>query len=354
MSQIKALQLYCRAGFEAECAAEIQEVAAALGVAGYAQTHTGSAIVKFHVIDMPPDLALLHAVRFRNLVFARQLLVLLGVLDDLPPDDRVTPIIRHLGGTRVSQLLLETPDTNTGKQLQGLCKKFTRPMTAALQQAGLYLENDASLPRLHLVFLESTRVALGLSAADNASPWLMGIPRLKFPREAPSRSTLKLDEAILHFLTPQQQQTRLAPAMTAVDLGAAPGGWSYQLVRRHIRVIAVDNGAMANSLLDSGLVQHLRSDAFSYRPPKPVDWLVCDMVEQPARVAALVAAWVARGDCRDCIFNLKLPMKKRYQEVKRCEDVIRQRLDAAGIAYSLSFKQLYHDREEVTGYLHTA
>lgn len=138
--------------------------------------------------------------------------------------------------------------------------------------------------------------------------------------------------------------------MCAVDLGAAPGGWSWLLVARSIRVIAVDNGPMDPVLMESGLVEHRREDGFRFRPQKPVDWLVCDMVEQPARIAALVAEWLANDRCRRAIFNLKLPMKRRYQEVQRCAEIIRERLEGVR-EYRLAFKQLCHDREEVTGFL---
>jgi 23S rRNA (cytidine2498-2'-O)-methyltransferase len=79
--------------------------------------------------------------------------------------------------------------------------------------------------------------------------------------------------------------------------------------------------------------------------------MVCDMVEQPIRIATLTSQWIARGWCRSSIFNLKLPMKKRYDEVKRCMDLIRRELDRASLRYSLYAKHLYHDREEVTGYV---
>lgn len=52
----------------------------------------------------------------------------------------------------------------------------------------------------------------------------MGIPRLKFPTDAPSRSTLKLEEAFFVFLTEKEREARLSHGMTAVDLGACPGG----------------------------------------------------------------------------------------------------------------------------------
>jgi len=108
---------------------------------------------------------------------------------------------------------------------------------------------------------------------------------------------------------------------------------------------------MADSVMATGMVDHLRADGFTWRPASPVDWLVCDMVEQPARVAALMADWVATGRCRQAIFNLKLPMKKRLDEVRRCRDLIDQRMRRDGLRYELRLRQLYHDREEITAYL---
>jgi 23S rRNA (cytidine2498-2'-O)-methyltransferase len=92
----------------------------------------------------------------------------------------------------------------------------------------------------------------------------------------------------------------------------------------------------------------MRHDAFRYRPRRPVDWLVCDVVEQPLRIAELVARWIAEGIARRAIFNLKLPMKKRYDEVRRCMHRIGE---IVAVPHTLAVRQLYHDREEVTGYL---
>lgn len=127
--------------------------------------------------------------------------------------------------------------------------------------------------------------------------------------------------------------------MSAVDLGAAPGGWTWQLVKRGLAVTAVDNGSMASVLPESGLVEHCRVDGFRYRPPKPVDWLVCDIVEQPSRIATQVGRWLAEGDCRYAIFNLKLPMQKRYEEVQRCGDIIVAAVSGTALTGRPRFKQ---------------
>ncbi|WP_210217143.1 23S rRNA (cytidine(2498)-2'-O)-methyltransferase RlmM, partial [Klebsiella pneumoniae] len=145
-------------------------------------------------------------------------------------------------------------------------------------------------------------------------PWALGIPRLKLLPDAPSRSALKLDEALLTLLAPEEREALVRPGMRAADLGAAPGGWTWVLTRQHVHVLSIDNGPLRQHVLDTGLVEHLRADGFHWHPEQPLDWMVCDMVEQPRRVAERMATWFREGWCRHAIFNLKLPMKKRWDE----------------------------------------
>ena len=182
-----------------------------------------------------------------------------------------------------------------------------------------------------MLFVDGAHVYVGASAAPWGSRWPMGIPRLRMPREAPSRSTLKLAEALVTFLGEREPEL-LRAGMRAVDLGAAPGGWTWQLAHRGLRVTAVDNGPLKGEIAQDPLVTHLRVDGLTFRPRRPVDWMVCDIVEQPARIAALVGRWIGDGHARRTIFNLKLPMKKRYDEVRRCEAIIGEAIAKAGAA----------------------
>ena len=102
-----------------------------------------------------------------------------------------------------------------------------------------------------------------------------------------------------------------------------------------MQVIAIDNGPMAESLMDSGLVEHLQADGFTFKPRRPVDWMVCDIVEKPARSAALLETWLGEGLCREAVVNLKLPMKQRYAEVKRLLERIADGFTARGIVCRL-------------------
>lgn len=342
--------LYCRPGFEKEAAAEIQTRLGERNIAGYAKAKADSGFVVFNGYGDIPTRGE-DKLYWRELIFARQLVFLFSDMLTLDSEDRITPLLEALRetGETFREVRLETPDTNDAKSLSGFLKKFTAPLTNVMRKQGL-LERRSDRT-LHLFFLSSTAVYLGWSKTDNSSAHELGIPRLRFPSEAPSRSTLKLEEAILHFLPESIQEEWLREGRTGVDLGACPGGWTYQLVKRGLQVVAIDNGAMDDKLMATGQVEHLRVDGFKFRPERPVNWLVCDMVEKPARIAELMAQWIADGDAQHAIFNLKLPMKKRFEEVELCYEIIDRTL--GNKPYYLESKQLYHDREEITVYLTT-
>ncbi|MGF6591170.1 23S rRNA (cytidine(2498)-2'-O)-methyltransferase RlmM [Pseudomonas sp. 2835] len=346
---MNTLFMHCRPGFESEVCAEIAEHAARLNVAGYAKAKPQSACAEFICNDAEGAEQLMRELRFAQLIFPRQWAR--GTFIELPETDRISVLLEALADyPQCGSLWLEVMDTNDGKELSTFCRKFEVPLRKALSKAGRLVE-DAHKPRLLLTFVSGRRVFVGLAAADNSAMWPMGIPRLKFPREAPSRSTLKLEEAWHHFIPRDQWDARLSDDMTGVDLGAAPGGWTYQLVKRGMLVTAIDNGPMAESLMDTGLVQHLMADGFTYKPKQTVDWMVCDIVEKPARSAALLETWLGEGLCREAVVNLKLPMKQRYAEVRRLLERIEEGFKARKVKVSIGCKQLYHDREEVTCHL---
>ena len=344
------LLLYCRAGFEKECAQEITAAATRAGVEGFVKARPASGFALFQPHQEEKGVELAGEVEFRRLVFPRQM-VRAGELLSLPEGDRVTPIVvaaRALG-KRFAALWIEMPDTNDGKSLSTLTKPLTPHLEKALKKAGIAIDDETAKERLHVFFVGGLACHVGVSTVGNSSTWPMGIARLRMPSGSPSRSTVKLAEAIIEFLDEKERARRLAPGMSAIDLGASPGGWTWQLVQRGLMVIAVDNGPMDAALLETGQVKHRRDDGFHFRPAEPVDWMVCDMIESPSKIARLAAKWIAEGWCQETIFNLKLPMKKRWEEVERCRGIVDEALGGGG--YYLRMKHLYHDREEVTAYL---
>ncbi|MBJ6985411.1 23S rRNA (cytidine(2498)-2'-O)-methyltransferase RlmM [Luteimonas sp. MC1750] len=343
------LLCYCRGGFEPELAAELGERAAAAGHHGYAATERGSGFVRFLAPGADAH-ALSRALPWRSLVFARQKLRLLAELDGIDTSDRVTPIVAalqaHAGSAAFGALVVEHPDSDAARPLAGLARALGNAIRPVLRKAGLLAaKDDPRRPALHVCLLDGDHLLLAVADSGDASSWPMGVPRLRLHRDAPSRSALKLEEAFLVLLDEGERARLLRPGMTAADLGAAPGGWTWVLQRSGLHVTSVDNGPLRQHVLDAGGVDHLREDGFRWQPPRALDWMVCDMVEQPRRVASRMATWFREGWCRQAVFNLKLPMKKRWLETALCLDLFARE---AGRPLELRARQLYHDREEIT------
>ncbi len=356
MNAPDALLAYCRAGFESEAAEECQDVGRALGwqlSPLLADKQSSFVVLK---AARPFDAEQLRRWDSRALTFARQVVWVHSSAVPLGERDRVTPIATALAGLRIfagafADLWVEYPDTNDGKSLTSLSRAIEPKILEALAtKHGMQVPSRNAVWRAHAFLTSKSEAWIGITAPDLSVSWRQGIPRLRMPAEAPSRSTQKLAEAFLHFLSGHDEEF-IKAGMRAIDLGAAPGGWTWQLIHRGLHVTAIDNGDLKEELRDNALVRHLKQDGFHFRPKRPVEWLVCDMVEQPVRIATLVADWVATDTAQHAIFNLKLPMKKRLAELERCRALIAERMDESGAHYDLQFRHLFHDREEVTGFL---
>lgn len=353
---------WCREGFEGDCGQELADaVTQLLGLRRrpVPLAASGGAFVTLPLASVSELQTLARRLKFGELVFSRQIAFGFGPLELGEVRDRATPvasaaaeILGPVAGTEFSRLAITYPDNNDGKELTRFAKLVHPAIAKALGKAGINTRSGNApargangLPQLNIFFHDHAKSAC-LTWIDPAksSPWTDGVARLKFPPAAPSRSTLKLEEAFHVFMTRDQRDQMLRPGLTVVDLGASPGGWTWQFVQRQMFVTAVDNGKMDAALLAGGMVDHRAEDAFKYRPKTPVDWMVCDVVEQPSRVAKLAAAWVSGGLCRNLVINLKLPMKQRHEEVLRCLETIRNASDK----WHIAAKQLYHDRREVT------
>lgn len=345
---LEQIILLCRPGFEKECAGEIIEQANHHQFPAYIQTKDQSAVVSLVSSSDEQCDELISKIDFHKLIFTRQWFACNKEVLVLPETNRLPELLAAINKLEVNfyDVEMDYADTNEGKSLSKFCKQFKPHLNSALKKQKLLASH--SRWRLHLFFTDSLHVNIGIAPVENSATNAMGIPRLKMPSSSPSRSTLKLEEAIHWFLTNNQQANSIKNGMTVVDLGAAPGGWTWQFVQRSCLVTAIDNGPMQKELMQTGMVEHLQTDAFTYTPKKKVDWLVCDMAERPLHVSRLIARWFSQKQCNNAIFNLKLPMKKRLASVQECLSLLHQQLSEAGLHYTISAKQLYHDREEIT------
>lgn len=183
---------------------------------------------------------------------------------------------------------------------------------------------------LFVYFYEFDKIMIGTDFLYN------GQRRMADDSQAPSRSYLKVEEAygVLGYEPGEYE--------TVADLGAAPGGWSYSAAKRKAEVTAIDNGPLKGGAKENIYIKHLKADAFKYMPDKRVEWLYCDMVEEPHRVIELIEKWFENRKCTYYIINLKFG---HVNPIKLIEEIKKNSIISA-TEYKLI--HLYHDRDEFT------
>ena len=184
---------------------------------------------------------------------------------------------------------------------------------------------------------------VGLSAVeDNLSDWAGGMRRFAREQGQVSRSEFKLLEALDVF------GIELQPRGVALDLGAAPGGWTRVLRQHSLYVTAVDPGDLHPSIRSDSGVRRLKLTAEEYlsRGPDRFDLIVNDMRmdgRDSSRLMARYAEYLyADGQA---IMTLKLPERNRSAVMDHSLTILAAAYDILGV------KQLFHNRSEVTVHL---
>ena len=167
-----------------------------------------------------------------------------------------------------------------------------------------------------------------------------GVRRMRFDEGAPSRSFLKVEEALARMGLEPKAGERV------IDLGAAPGGWTFAFAKRGCAVLAVDNGPLNIQVEVPGTVTHLEADGLTFEPTSdqlPVDWLLSDMLIAPGPAFGLLRNWTQPGLARRLIVNVKLPQEHPWVALEPIVSFLR------GLPHwKMDIRQLYHDRREVT------
>jgi len=169
------------------------------------------------------------------------------------------------------------------------------------------------------------------------APWPSGAAPVVEDRRPPSRAYRKLEEAFCWMA----DQPR--PGELCIDLGAAPGGWTYGALARGARVIAIDRAPLAPSLRHHPNLQATAGNAFTYAPPARADWLLSDIVCEPERALELLARWIERDLCRKLVVTIKFKGRESYGILTEAGAL----LERAGWA-RVRIKHLQHNKNEVT------
>lgn len=145
-----------------------------------------------------------------------------------------------------------------------------------------------------------------LASPACTSPFPNGEARFVEDRTGPpSRAYLKLWEALALL------RRWPGPGALCLDLGAAPGGWTWALARLGARVLAVDKAPLDPRVAQLPGVEVRQGSAFALDPVAwrrahgPLDWLVSDVVAYPARLLRLVRRWIDAGAVRNLVCTVK-------------------------------------------------
>lgn len=193
------------------------------------------------------------------------------------------------------------------------------------------------------VALTPTAGYLGVSrAADNLSDWAGGERRFKAEPEQISRAEFKLLEAMETF------KLSWPVDGNALDLGAAPGGWT-RIARLHgMQVTAIDPADLDPRLAADPGIRHLRHTAQRYLPGTDTTF---DVILNDMRMDARDSAHLmltARRNLKPggwAVMTLKLPHSHAERVATAALALLRQRYTLIGA------RQLFHNRNEITAAL---
>jgi 23S rRNA (cytidine2498-2'-O)-methyltransferase len=199
--------------------------------------------------------------------------------------------------------------------IEGVRKRRRSRLRNRLTEPGPVAVNESWI-QLLLVSPESG--VFSVACAPAAHTWRSGlvpVPAGRIPvavdKAAPSRAFAKLVESEIRL------GERIQSGQTVVDLGACPGSWTYVAVRRGARVISVDRTELREDLMRNPGVMFHRGDAFTFEPPAPVDWLVCDVIAAPDRSMGLAIDWVRKGWARRFVVTIKFKGVEEYPKLDR-------------------------------------
>lgn len=181
---------------------------------------------------------------------------------------------------------------------------------------------------------------LGMNPAGHLLRKHLRRMRLWAPGERPiNRAELKLREAIEEFAL------ELPPRGRALDLGAAPGGWTRELMRHMAEVVAVDPADLDPRVAALPGVTHLRARIEELAPEElgRFDVLTNDMNLEPlasARMMVQFAPLLVPGGL--AIMTIKFPTRRRERHVREAREVLVRAYDQMRVA------TMPHNAREIT------
>lgn len=210
-----------------------------------------------------------------------------------------------------------------------------------LTDRGYQVTRTGSPVAVSICFTPKTAIVGVNRVADSLSSWPGGEVRLSKSPEQVSRAEFKLEELFKAYPVDEGIDRK----GTALDYGAAPGGWTRILAVRGYRTTAVDPGDLDPRVLKLPGVVHERTTAgnFLRDTADRFDLLVNDMKMSPDRSSRLMVDSA----------RLLEPFGIAITTLKTGSHHVLEQIDESfailGEAYDIEFaRQLRHNRNELT------
>jgi 23S rRNA (cytidine2498-2'-O)-methyltransferase len=198
---------------------------------------------------------------------------------------------------------------------------------------------------IHVIAIDPNRFAFGVSIHSAAhSPYPGGHPEIQLPADAPSRAYLKLEESLLWSRAP------IRAGDIAVEIGSAPGGASYALLKKGLKVVGIDPGKMDPRILANRNFIHIQKPvALIPREelPDSIQWLLLDMNVEPR--ISLYAVDRLGTRMRDSLLGVLLTVKLNQWKFADEIPSMVEHLKAMGMS-RVRVAQLSYNRQEIVIY----
>lgn len=172
-----------------------------------------------------------------------------------------------------------------------------------------------------------------LASKKTTSPYAHGEVLLEETKVPPSRAYLKLEEA-LHLL-----QKFPKKGDRCLEIGAAPGSWTYILAELGADVIACDRAPLDNKLQSFPNIEFIQGDAFKLTEEKigKIDWLFSDLICYPEKLYTYLLPWIEKKSCKNFVCTLKFQGEIDFSIIKEFE-----KIPGGKVVH------LYHNKHELT------
>jgi 23S rRNA (cytidine2498-2'-O)-methyltransferase len=183
---------------------------------------------------------------------------------------------------------------------------------------------------------------LGISTpAENLTSWSGGAVHYRRGDDLLSRAGHKLEEAV------EVLGIDLTRVSRALDLGAAPGGWTQLLLNHGIFVTAVDTAYLDPALQGHNRLEFRQVNVSDLKlRPQSYDLITCDMSWDPMRTVRYLneSASALRPEGK-LLVTIKFMGEEPLGLVRKCREALSREYRY------IRGRHLWHNREEVTLYM---